>query len=356
MKNIISPIFILFCINRLLGQTPINDPHWQLVKNWDFKTINWTDFTNDWNISPCVRALDHKGKVEPQFYSGNNVSLNTDGVHLIVKNQSVYEKIICYQPNTYKLSDDGDNLRWSYFTSGWIETKPTFYKKYGYIEAKIKAPYGYNFFPAFWTFVGDGVNGTNGAEIDVFEFLPGDPYNQPLYPNNFNIIKTNVHLKYPPEDDPFRGLDLAFIDYRNFNTYGIEWTPSRITWFINDIPVRYLDNPGVNDYVKVIINLALNPWNSNSSLTPLPSDMVIEFVKFYDYRKDCSTVINSCSYNFTTYDNKVKKEIIIGGNGCSNSISSSQNIILRASDGITINGDFTVPVGGQLYLDANKCY
>lgn len=136
----------------------------------------------------------------------------------------------------------------------------------------------------------------------------------------------------------------------------MEWTPSRITWYINDIPVRYLDNPGVNDYVKVILNLALNPWNSNSSLTPLPSDMVVEFVKFYDYRKDCSTVINSCSYNFSSYDNKVKKEIIIGGGGCSNSISSTQNIILRASDGITINGDFTVPVGGQLYLDANKCY
>lgn len=354
MKNTIFPILLLFCI-RVLGQTPANDPHWQLVKNWDFKTITWTDFTNDWNIAPCVRALDHLyGNVEPQYYSGNNVSLNTDGVHLTVKNQSTYDRINCNYLNTYKFSDNVNNLRWSYYTSGWIETKPTYYKKYGYIEAKIKAPYGYNFFPAFWTVVGDGVNFVNFSEIDIFEFLPGTQ-DQPLYPNNYNIIKTNVHLVYDGSD-PNRGLDLAFVDYRNFNTYGVEWTPTRITWYINDIPVRYLDNPGVNDYVKVILNVALNPWNSNSSLTPLPSDMVVEFVKFYDYNKDCSTVINSCSFNFSSYDNKVKKEIVIGGNGCSNSILSSQNIILRASDGITINGDFTVPVGGQIYLDANKCY
>lgn len=354
MKNTILFISLLFCV-LVNGQTPANDPHWELIKSWDFKTISWSDFTNDWNIAPCVRALDHgNGNVEPQFYSGNNVSLNTDGVHLTVKNQSVWNRIICWQPDGYKLSDNVNNLRTSYYTSGWMETKPTFYKKYGYMEAKIKAPYGYNLFPAFWTLIGDQVNGTNAAEIDIFEFLPGTQ-DAPQYPNNYNIVKTNVHLQYDGSD-PLRNLDIALVDYRNFNTYGVEWTPSRITWFINGVAVRYLDNPGVNDYVKVIINLALNPWNSNSSLTPLPSDMVIEFVKFYDYRKDCSTVINSCSYNFSSYDNQVKKEITIGGNGCSNSISSSQNIILRASDGITINGDFTVPLGGQLYLDANKCY
>lgn len=28
----------------------------------------------------------------------------------------------------------------------------------------------------------------------------------------------------------------------------------------------------------------------------------------------------------------------------------------RASDGILINGDFTVPLGTQLYLDVNPCY
>lgn len=29
---------------------------------------------------------------------------------------------------------------------------------------------------------------------------------------------------------------------------------------------------------------------------------------------------------------------------------------LRAAEGVTINGDFTVPVGAELYIDANPCY
>ncbi len=356
MKKIILLLY-LFTSTLLISQTPANDPHWELIKHWDLKNINPIVFTNDWNISPCVRALDQKdGNVEPQYYKESNVSYGADGVHLTVKNESVYSKIICYKPDSFLLSDNVPNLRWSYFTSGWMETKPSFYKKYGYIEAKIKAPYGYNFFPAFWTVVGEGVNGVNASEIDIFELLPGDPLTSTFYPNNYNIIKTNVHLNYPPEYDVDRGLDLALVDYRNFNTYGVEWTPSRITWYINEIPVRSIDNPGVHDYVKVIINLALNPWNSNSSLTQLPSDMVVEFVKFYDYKKDCSTIINSCSYNFSNYDNRVKNEIKIGGQGCSNSILTNQNVILRASNGITIYGDFTVPLGAELYLDANNCY
>ena len=45
------------------------------------------------------------------------------------------------------------------------------------------------------------------------------------------------------------------------------------------------------------------------------------------------------------------------GNGCSNSLSSSQNIALRSRDYVIIKGGFTVPVGTQLYIDCNNpCY
>jgi hypothetical protein len=54
--------------------------------------------------------------------------------------------------------------------------------------------------------------------------------------------------------------------------------------------------------------------------------------------------------------NKVKQSITIGNGNCINSLSVVQNVFLRASEGVLINGDFTVPDGTQLYIDVNTCY
>ncbi len=53
---------------------------------------------------------------------------------------------------------------------------------------------------------------------------------------------------------------------------------------------------------------------------------------------------------------RLKKEIVIGGGSCVNSIHVNTNQFLRATDGILINGDFTVPFGSELYIDVNPCY
>lgn len=66
--------------------------------------------------------------------------------------------------------------------------------------------------------------------------------------------------------------------------------------------------------------------------------------------------MNVCNYNFSTYNNTVKKNITIGNSTCTNTIDSGQNIYLRATDGVLINGDFTVPIGSELYIDVNPCY
>jgi hypothetical protein len=90
-------------------------------------------------------------------------------------------------------------------------------------------------------------------------------------------------------------------------------------------------------------------------MTPFPSDMLVDYVKVYKLKTDCNTILNLCNYNFGTHDNKVKQSIIIGNGSCVNSLIIGQNVYLRASEGILINGDFTVPQGAELYIDANPC-
>ena len=85
----------------------------------------------------------------------------------------------------------------------------------------------------------------------------------------------------------------------------------------------------------------------------LPKDMLVDYVKIYQLKKDCNTVLNVCNYNFDTHDNKLKKSITIGNNVCTNSLSP--NVHLRSTEGVSINGVFSVPLVAQLYITGDVC-
>lgn len=317
MKKTILLIPLFACL-WTFGQTPANDPHWQLVWQDEFNTLN----TNIWEVA---NNFDHYG--EPQMYRTNNTSALNGNLVLKVKSESYL----------------GHN-----YTSGWVETKQAYNTQFGYIESRIKLPYGYGFWPAFWTFIGSGVSGSNAAEIDIFEMLGHSPSNE---------ITTNIHLNYPDGNIYFQKQTPTNYDYNNtWHTYGIEWSPSKIIWYVDGSPIRLFPNHGIIDPVRIILNLAIEPSYLSNSSTPFPSEMLVDYVKVYDLKNDCNTIINTCNYNFSTYDNKVKKEIIIGGSSCVNSIPNNTNTFLRATDGVLINGDFTVPIGSELYIDVNPCY
>lgn len=84
--------------------------------------------------------------------------------------------------------------------------------------------------------------------------------------------------------------------------------------------------------------------------------MYVDYVRVYNLKNDCKITLNLCNYNFGTHDNKVKQNIIIGNGSCTNAFNIGENVYLRASEGVLINGDFTVPVGAEIYIDVNSCY
>jgi beta-glucanase (GH16 family) len=189
------------------------------------------------------------------------------------------------------------------------------------------------------------VNPTNAAEIDIAEML-GE--------TGPEVIQTNLHKYYP---DDYR-LDVKLnngYQWSNWHTYGIEWSPSKIIWYLNGFPIRVFPNHGVVDPIKLIFAVGVRPGADLSSMN-FPYKMYTDYVKVYKLKTDCNTALNLCNYSFTSYDNKVKKSITIGNGSCANTILTGQNITLRASEGILINGDFTVQSGAELYMDVNTCY
>lgn len=349
MKYIITWIVLLNCAG-VLGQTPANDPHWKLVWEDHFNTLN----SNIWKVE---NHFDHYGG-EHQVYIDDNVYLENGSLVLEIKK----EEYSCPESVTHKwgCARQAKTGRPYQYTSGWVETKLPYHSQYGYMEARLKIPYGNGFWPAFWTFNQD----YSYQEIDIFEMVPGRRENchlasSPNFIHGAYDMSSNVHIK-PPGSDPmcagkFRVNQVA--DYTKWHTYGLEWSPSKLIIYVDDYPVRLIPNPGINAKTKMILNVALNP---DRNILPyhdadFPDKMYIDYVKVYELDEECHRDVTLCNYDFTYHDNKVKNKIIIGNGSCSNSLSVGDNVYLRAGEGIYINGDFNVPIGAQMYLDANPC-
>lgn len=152
-------------------------------------------------------------------------------------------------------------------------------------------------------------------------------------------------------------IGIAYVpNYTQYHRYGIEWTPSKLIWYIDDRMVRVTQNVGLDHIERIIFNLAISNYTAVSPSTIFPSAMYVDYIKLFGMNSLCKSSINDCSFNFSTYTNQVKSSITIGGNGCVNSVPANTSKVLRASTGIEIKGDFTVPLGSGLYLDVNTCY
>ena len=339
---VLAGLFIVPAYN----QTPATDPHWN--KTWEDEFLN----LNNWYLGEGP----HK-KEDIYVFTKRPENVYLSNGRLVLQ---ALRKDTVYNGKLY------------HYTSGGVANyTPGLH--FGYIESKMKLPYGKGFWPAFWTWTG-AINASNAGEIDIFEMTK--------YPSS-TTMGTNLHMYYCndslcdlsqykpcndckgtlykqecPNVNPAvlcYGQDVTIPSYANIDrVYGLEWTPTKFIWYVDGVAVRNFPNPGIIDPVWIYLNLALIHWwpDAPDNTTPFPAQMEIDYVRIYKLKCD-GGVINNCSYNFNTYNNKVKQSITIGGNGCSNSLSPGDHITMRATDFIEIKGDFYAPVKAELYLDVN---
>lgn len=250
-----------------LSQTPSSQPgDWFLIFEDHFDD----ELSTKWKVE---HEFDHYG--EPQVYTNRpenvfvrNISGNN---YLVLK--TYREEYACR-----KTSPGGCNKLKYDFTSGWVETKKEYNVHYGYMEARIKIPVGKGIWPAFWTFRGEGVrNRHNSAEIDIFEMDGKRPA----------IQGTNLHLDYnaPNFKAPSFPEEIDVQDYSSdFHTYGLKWTPTNICWYFDNREIRKTANPGIVDPVRIILNVAIFPWELPDSDTRFPVEFLVDYVKVFRYK------------------------------------------------------------------------
>ena len=155
------------------------------------------------------------------------------------------------------------------------QSSPYLYQfTYGYVEARLKLPTTPGMFTAFWM-VPAHPNYQYGYEIDILEHLGGKP----------NVIYQSYH--YDDRKSSFKVNDVSqdtngacpIVDYSaDFHTYGVDWQPSHITFYIDGIECgRFAPAaPGEieNEPMQIILDLMVDTsWQRDANLV-LPAQTI----------------------------------------------------------------------------------
>ncbi len=209
------------------------------------------------------RALYSNG--EGEVYEPSGITQNANGsVTLTAQPNS---NISATWPNNLPYTSGG------FSTAAYSNGEPQaggFSALYGYFQMTAELPTGAGLWPAFWL---EPVNGASACEIDVFEA----PFNNP------SLVQSSLH-------DGGTGYTTGQVtvpDYStNYNTYGVNWSPTTITYYVNGQETGSTPTPAsCNTPAYILANLAVGgqswswPGTPNSSNT-WPASMVIQNITY----------------------------------------------------------------------------
>lgn len=344
--TVIHSCLLAVCIPALQAQQPSTDPHWQLSFTEDFNTLN----TSKWHAKHNYDAYG-AATMNPLVHLNTPANARVQSGNLIIQLNKADYSCPPEALNTYGCEKQAVTGQTYSYTSGYVESVAQNFR-YGYVEARIRVPETFGINSAFWTLLRDG--DSPYSEIDIFEMLPGiNKYGFPYHDRY--IMTSNVHYRIngqPAEEPGTNGVS----DYTQYHIYSMEWSPEQIIWYVDYKEVRRIANPGVWKPQKIIFSMGF--YDADNSLPPanlLPSAMYIDWFRYYRLKTDCTVPFQVCAFNPAAYDNKVKKSISIGGNGCVNSLAAYSSTMLRAAESIDISGDFTVPVTAECFMDVSDC-
>jgi len=175
--------------------------------------------------------------------------------------------------------------------STWHAGDPSrFQFRYSYMEARMRMPDsrgGPGYWPGFWS----GAAGhTWPPELDVVEW-------QSKYPN-----LASVSYHYRCGDTNCRngtGVDMRVDLSSHFHTYGLDWEPSGLTWYIDGSEVYRYEGSTPNTLMDLRLNLAIDSRFVTTE-TRFPARLQVQYVRVWQHsqpgRSDRSAhVCESCA-------------------------------------------------------------
>ena len=149
------------------------------------------------------------------------------------------------------------------YSSGMLTTRGTFMQEYGYFEMRAELPEGAGSWPAFWLSQ-DPYN--RSSEADIMEHLgmyPNTIFERGYFSNGVNELAS--WLENPT----------------GYHTYGMLWTPSTTTFYIDGLAVMQTATPSSwNQPMYMLVNLAMGGWGGDID-TSVADTFNIDYIRVY---------------------------------------------------------------------------
>lgn len=198
-----------------------------------------------------------------------------------------------------------DKINFKEYKPGWytacLRTADLYEQCYGYFEVRCKLPAATGMWSAFWMMNHnvEDVDGTgkDGTEVDIFESM----YYKDYWWGNDAVISGIVYDGYG-EHKKGDSLGKIYVEgdpYNEFNTYGLEWSPTEYIFYINGVETGRMSTGGVSqnpEYLILSCEFAGEngvQWSDRHgtgeiSKTPeenWPAEFVVDYVKCYQYKE-----------------------------------------------------------------------
>lgn len=228
--------------------------NWNQIFSDDFNTLNTTVWTNGkywWDGNSGTQTT-----FDPKNAATSGGTLNLTANHVA-------------ETDTNHVSQPYNS---GLLQTGGIQgvTSPGFSFTYGYVEIRTKIAPGQGMWSAFWMLP---VSHQDGYELDVLEILGRDPTTYTAFDHAWPTFGTSVvdHLPFNTTSD--------------FHTYGVDWEPDHVTWFLDGTPVATYSDTAVipQQAMYLLLNLDVGgdwagPINGSS---PATSAWSVDYVKVF---------------------------------------------------------------------------
>jgi beta-glucanase (GH16 family) len=353
MKYNLFIVSVLIFVQTAQSQIPVNDPAWHLQTGSSEEFDSNLDFINKWYNQYPWGPLNNGAEYN---YPANLIQTGTT---LKIKADTLVPSVHV-SPSIYA---NPESLGVTYVYQGgalWSRSKVY---HFGYIEISAKFPTSYYpYWPAFWLWSKDcSVPYTD--EIDIAENLAENS-------KNGYRVGTNIHLHIPGTDceghdhstSAPQTINVPFLLSSGFHKYAIEWWPDKVIWYIDDSPVRSINDPTGTSVpqhaMAVILNFAIDPWyahlpadwteiqNDGHSPTHFPQYFEIDYLRYYKLDSDCNNDLTICNPG-SDYSNRAVERSITTGGSCSPTFYTSDNYVLRATDYVILDAGTSINANGS---------
>lgn len=259
MSNILRAASVLLALSPFGAAPAAAD--WKLLFDDEFNatTLDPTKWTNGYLLPKSWGVVSFPGL--PMCWWPADSFLGGGLLHMVARRQTV----LCGKPGTKFTTFN--------YTAGAVTTYAHFSHLYGYTEIRALLPKGQGMWLAYWM-----VTASNAwpPEIDIFEVIN----------NESTFAHETLHYKDAKGYHQMDGSTVPMTDAtRNWHTYGLDWAPDHLTWYIDGKPTKTVTHnvPQVPMYPQMTFQLgsATNWPGAVNATTPFPMEWKIDYLRVY---------------------------------------------------------------------------